>query len=458
MSRTLSLILYNLCLPFGLVAMVPGALVKMRKRGGKWSDFSQRFGSYGTTTLVALEALPRDRGRFWVHAVSVGEVEIAKKFITPLLLAREDCGVVITTTTPTGCALARDFAARHAGRVVALYSPVDLPFVVRRAIDAIVPTQLVLVEAEVWPNLVSTMHSAGIPISLVNARLSPRSERRYHRLGFLVRPIFGLLDRVLVQDPEDVARWSALGIQPDRILRSGSVKFDPEGVSTSDSRLAAFRALLTNAGWIQDDPVLLAASTHAGEEVEIARVFQRLKMEMPALRLIIVPRHVERTPEVVEQLRGISLQPVLRTDLEKHAVVSECVIVNTTGELRAWQHLASVVVVGKSFLATGGQNPAEALMASKPVVFGPHMENFADIARTFLDQHGAVQVGSDGELADTLAALLDDPMRRATLGATAKGIVEANRGATARTLAVLGRLLPATPPRGAVVHHFPKVR
>lgn len=434
MSRALSLILYNLCLPFGLLAMAPGALVKMRKRGGKWSDFSQRLGNYDSATLAAIKALPREGGRFWIHAVSVGEVEIAKKLITRLLAAQPDCGVVITTTTPTGRALTREFAEKHTGRVVALYSPVDLPFVVRRAIDAFAPAQLVLVEAEVWPNLVSAVHSAGIPISLVNARLSPRSERRYHQLGFLVKPIFALLDQVLVQEPEDVARWSALGIPADRIRRSGSVKFDPEGVGTSDSRLAAFRALLSKAGWLDDAPVLLAASTHAGEEVEIARVFQRLKATHPSLKLILVPRHVERTPEVVRELGGIGLSPALRTDLESKSIISDCVIVNTTGELSAWQHLASVVVIGKSFLATGGQNPAEALMASKPVVFGPHMENFDALVTLLLREGGAIRVADFAELQTTCARLIADSGLIQKIASAGKSALTQHEGATRITV------------------------
>lgn len=434
MSRTLSLILYNLFLPFGLLAMAPGALVKMRRRGGKWSDFSQRLGRYDDATLAGIRALPQNGGRFWIHAVSVGEVEIAKKLITRLLATCPACGVIITTTTPTGRALTREFAERQAGRVVALYSPIDLPFVVRSALRSFAPSQLVLVEAEVWPNLVSIVSRAGIPISLVNARLSSRSERRYRALGWLVKPVFALLDQVLAQENEDIPRWSALGVDVKRIKRTGSVKFDPEDASTSDSRIATFRALLARAGWSNSSPVLLAASTHPGEEAGIANVFQTLKQSFPALKLMIVPRHVERTPEVAEQLRAMGLTPVLRSNLESQTAASDCVLVNTTGELSAWQHLASIVVIGKSFLATGGQNPAEALMASKPVVFGPHMENFDALVTLLLDAGGALRVPDFSGLESTCCQLLRDPELAQKTAAAGRNALARHEGATRLTV------------------------
>ena len=442
MSRTLSLIIYNVCLPFGLLAMAPGALVKMRRRGGKWRDFSQRLGRYDEATLAAIRALPRAGGRFWIHAVSVGEVEIAKKLITRLLSTQADCGVILTTTTPTGRALTREFADKHAGRVVALYSPIDLPSVVRRALRALDPTQLVLVEAEVWPNLVNTVSLAGIPISLINARLSPKSEGRYHAFGLLVKPVFGLIDQVLVQETEDVPRWSALGVDAKRIKRTGSVKFDPEGVTTGDSRLAAFRSLLAKAGWSESAPVLLAASTHPGEEAEIGRVFTALKPDVSELKLIIVPRHVERTAEVVEQVRAVGLQPALRTELEGNAIATDCVIVNTTGELSAWQHLASVVIIGKSFLAKGGQNPAEALMASKPVVFGPHMENFAALVSLLLRHSGALPVAGFAELQSACARLLRDRAMAQKIATAGKSALTQHEGATRLTVDHLLALAP----------------
>ena len=193
---------------------MPSALVKMRRRGGQWRDFRERLGLLDENKLAAIRTLPRAGGRYWIHAVSVGEVEIAKKLISRMLVERADCSVVLTTTTPTGRQLADEFASRSTGAVIAAYSPLDLPFVVRRMLRVIEPAALVLVEAEVWPNLVNTAARAGVPIQLVNARLSPRSERRYQQLGWLVKPVFGMLSRVLAQEHQlypRAVRWFVEG-------------------------------------------------------------------------------------------------------------------------------------------------------------------------------------------------------------------------------------------------------
>ena len=200
MSKFLSLLLYNLLLPVGLVFMLPSALKKMRARGGRWQDMAQRFGFLPEAKRTAIAALPGGQHRIWMHAVSVGEVGIATKLITRILKDRPGTGFVLTTTTPTGHALAQEFAAKTGGlkstthlsrlksapQVIVLYSPVDLPLVGSRFLKLIQPAQIVLVEAEVWPNLVASAQRRGIPVSMVNARLSASSERRFQRFGFFI--------------------------------------------------------------------------------------------------------------------------------------------------------------------------------------------------------------------------------------------------------------------------------
>lgn len=437
MSKTLSLALYNLALPFALLAMAPAALVKMRRRGGRWRDFNERLGFLPAAKLAAIAALPQGGRRFWVHAVSVGEVNVARKIIAHLITADESCGVVLTTTTPTGHQIAQELAQRHPGRVVAAYSPLDVPFVARRIFRAIRPTQLVLVEAEVWPNIVHTAAKLGVPVSLINARLSHRSESRFRVLGGIVRPVFALLDQVLVQEPEDIPRWVGLGVPLDRVFLTGSVKFDPEGAVVADKRLEQFRSILRNAGWTDRTPTVVAASTHPGEELRIAEVCERLRTILPDLMLLIVPRHVERTPQIVQELRSIGVSPALRTELEVSPAPTNTVIVNTTGELRAWQCLASVVIIGKSFLATGGQNPAEALMARKPVIFGPHMENFAALTALLLREKGALSVSDFAELQAVVSDLLKDSTRAERIAESGYQALTKHKGATARTITKL---------------------
>lgn len=432
-SKALSLTLYNLVLPVGLVFMLPGAIIKMRRRNGRWRDLAQRIGCFDAATTKAINALPQ-RERLWVHAVSVGEVNVARKLITHLLKTQPDLGIVLSSTTPTGHAIAVELAAQHAGRIVAIFSPVDLPGIGRRILEIIQPTQLVLVEAEVWPNLTHAAERLGIPVSLVNARLSPRSERRYRKFRPLIEPVFRMLKQVLVQEEGDIARWEGLGVDRERIHLTGSIKYDPEGSVVPAAKIDELRTVLTQTGVSSSQPTLLAASTHAGEELEFARVFQRLREKIRDLALLIVPRHVERRAEITVALNTIGLTPALRS------VPASCVdptapvfLIDTTGELAAWQHLATLVVVGKSFLVEGGQNPAEAALAKKPVLFGPHMENFTPLVEILLKKQGAQQVADFNELESACLALLQDHEKAARMGHSGHNALQVHEGATART-------------------------
>ena len=432
-SKALSLTLYNLALPLGLVCMLPGAITKMRRRNGRWRDLAQRVGCFDEDTKNAINALPQ-RERFWVHAVSVGEVGVAKKLITRLLKTHADLGIVLSTTTPTGHALAVELAAQYVGRVVAIFSPVDLPGIGRLMLEQIQPTQLILVEAEVWPNLTAAAVRIGIPVSLVNARLSPRSERRYRKFRRFVGPIFGMLKQILVQEEDDIARWASFGVERSRIHLTGSIKYDPEGATVPNVKIDELRNVLTQTGIAVTQPIILAASTHAGEEIEFARVFQRLREKIRDLALLIVPRHVERRAEITASLNTIGLTPALRSDpascVDSNAPVF---VIDTTGELAAWQHLATLVVVGKSFLAKGGQNPAEAALAQKPVLFGPHMENFTPLVDLLLKKKGAQQVADFNELEDACLALLQDQAKAAQMGQSGNKALKTHEGATQRS-------------------------
>lgn len=432
-SKALSLILYNLALPFGLVCMLPGAFIKMRRRNGRWRDLAQRVGCFDEDTKAAIAALPQ-RERFWVHAVSVGEVGVAKKLITRLLREHADLGIVLSTTTPTGHALAAELAAQHAGRLVAIYSPVDLPGIGRLLLELIQPTQLVLVEAEVWPNLTAAASRLGIPVSLVNARLSPRSERRYRKFRRFVGPIFRMLQQVLVQEEGDIARWRGFGVDAARIHLTGSIKYDPEGAVVPAAKVDALQTVLTQTGIAPQQPVLLVASTHAGEEIEFARVFLRLREKIRDLALLIVPRHVERRAEIVAALNTIGLTPALRSDPNSQVQNAPVFVIDTTGELAAWQHLATLVVVGKSFLAKGGQNPAEAALARKPVLFGPHMENFTPLIDLLLRHGGAQQVAGFDELESASLALLQNPTSAGRMAQSGHDALQIHEGATQRSV------------------------
>jgi 3-deoxy-D-manno-octulosonic-acid transferase len=437
MARVLVLLIYNLLQPLVLLLMAPGALRKMKARGGKPGDLRQRFGHFTKEQLSALGTL-RQRGQvWWIHAVSVGEVGIAKKLAEELFAQRPDLSVVLTTTTPTAHQLAMELATAHPGKVAILYSALDGWFTVRRFLKAISPVKLVLVEAEVWPNLVFAAKRRGVSVALINARLSPRSEARYIKFKAFVQPVFCQLDCVCVQEPEDVERWRAIGFELDHISHTGSVKFDMRGQPEPVAKVAAFRGLTSRIGWPSDAPVLLAASTHDGEEAELAKLTVRLRSRVPALRLIIVPRHVERSDKVEADIKSAGLSVTRRSTLNAEttdAPPADALLVDTTGELRAWQYLASVVVVGKSFLAKGGQNPAEAVMAGKPVVFGPHMENFEALVKLLLARQGAVQISDFAEAETTVERLLNDPSAAQRLALNGQQALQAHAGSTQRTV------------------------
>jgi 3-deoxy-D-manno-octulosonic-acid transferase len=422
--------LYNLALPPALLAALPAQLLKMRRRGGTTHDFAQRLGRFSPEVGRRLAGL---RKPWWIHAVSVGEVLVAAKFIAAVRTCQPGAPLVLSTTTTTGHAVAvRELPAD----VPVIYNPVDLPGAVRRTFDAVRPGRLVLVEAEVWPNLLHAAHESGLEVALINARLSPRSERRYRAARALVAPLLGQLDQVLVPEPEDVDRWSAIGVRADRLTVTGSLKHDYEGLP-DDPRTGTFAALIAALWGAPAPPVLMAASTHPGEESLLARVFLELRSALPSLRLLVVPRHVERSAAIATELTALGLAVVRRSRLgdldQPAAAAADVLLIDTTGELRAWQPLAGAVVIGKSFLSHGGQNPVEALMAGRPVITGPHMENFAPLMRSLRAHEAVIQVPDAAALPSTLTAVLNSPDQAARLAANARTALAPHQGAARRT-------------------------
>jgi 3-deoxy-D-manno-octulosonic-acid transferase len=414
--------IYNLLWPIGLIFFLPGYLVKMVRRGNYRAKFGQRLGWYGSELCRQLAR----RRPTWLHAVSVGEVGIALKLATEMRTLQPDLNCVLTTTTTTGFAFARKNAPPW---IKVMYNPLDFWPIMRRAFAVLNPARIVLVEAEVWPNLAAEAHARKIPIVLANARLSPRSERRFRRFRRFVAPTFGLLDLVCVQEPGDVERWAELGVDRSRIHCTGSIKFDPGNVSV-DPTLA--RSVVQEMEIGADRPILLGGSTHPGEEEILARIFVELHSQFPELFLVVAPRHAERGREVHRVLKELGLRVVLRSQPASNTGC-DCLVLDSTGELRNWYAVATIVFVGKSLAAHGGQNPAEAIAAGKPVLFGPHMENFAVLARSLVDQGGAVQVRDEVELKEEVLSLLQDANRREKMSRNARDVLEKHRCATART-------------------------
>jgi len=421
--------LYNFLWPLGLLIFLPNYVAKMIRRGGYRAKFGQRLGIYDGEVRHRLS----NQHPTWLHAVSVGEVNIALKLANALRAIEPDLRCVLTTTTTTGFALAGRTAPPW---IEVMYTPLDYWPIMRRAVSVIRPARIVLIEAEVWPNLAAAAHALRIPLSLVNARLSPRSERRYRRFRFFVAPTFRLLDLVCVPERGDVERWTALGVSRNRIRVTGSIKFDPDVQAQSQSVATSLPDVLP--GVSLDSLVLFGGSTHRGEEEILVTIFLRLREQFPSLRLFIAPRHVERLQEIRTRLSTLPLRVTLASeDPTRGAANADCMLLDTTGDLQRWYGIASVVFIGKSLTAHGGQNPVEPILAGKPVVFGPHMENFATLAKTLVSNDAAMQVNDAESLERTVGELLRDSEARQRLVKNARAALCEHEGATTRAATLI---------------------
>ena len=425
---------YNLLWPLGLLLFLPGYILKMIRRGGYRKKFGQRLGRYD----VGLRSRLRKRRSTWLHAVSVGEVAVALKLAARLRTFEPDQPCVLTTTTTTGFAFANKNAPDW---IEVMYTPLDFWPIMRRALSVICPSKVVLVEAEVWPNLVAEAHARQIPIALVNARLSPRSERRFRQFHFVVAPIFARLDLVCVQDADDIERWAALGVDRARIRHVGSIKYDPENGDVDPSVAEGFLGALKID---RNRLIILGGSTHPGEEEILGKIFCNLRQEFPELFLIIAPRHAERAREVRAKLEQLGLAVALRSEISlAQGPLHDGVVLDSTGELRDWYTAATIVFMGKSLTARGGQNPVEPILAGKPILFGPHMENFSTLARALVMSEGAIEVSDAESLEARMMALLRESGARTRLVANAQRVLATHGGATTRTAKLVTSLKPS---------------
>jgi 3-deoxy-D-manno-octulosonic-acid transferase len=423
--RTLYNILFTVC----FVLSAPYYFVRMRRRGNWLPGFAERFGKYDTKLKQAIT----NRNTLWMHAVSVGEVNVCTQLIRALEPRLPNLKIVVSTTTTTGMGELRRKLPNHIAKI---YYPIDRRRYVTRALNNIHPEAIVLVEAEIWPNFLWRARGLRMPVFLVNARLSDRSYRGYRRFGFLFKPLFGSLTGVGAQNEADAAKLRTLGCRPEAIRIVGSLKFD--AAKLDERRLLDVPALLHQVSVAPGARLLVGGSTHAGEEAVLAEQFLRLRSRFPDLFLVLVPRHFERSREVGRELAARGLKFVYRSEIMAHTQFKQgevdCLIVNTTGELRYFYEHATIIFIGKSLAAQGGQNPIEPGALGKAMVFGPNMQNFAEVVRDLVQQNGAVQVQDAAELEKVLGELLADESRREQLGRNALKVVHENLGAIDRTV------------------------
>lgn len=435
-ARPLSFLVYRLLFPLAFVIALPFWLRKMRRREqgriaqakppGYHTGLGQRFGIYEPALREKM------RGAVWLHSISVGETFVALK-LARQLRANGAGNIVISVTTSTGFEILCDAAQRDEW-LVPIYNPVDLRWVVKRALAAIAPRKVIFIEGELWPNLIDLCARLKHPIVLANARMSPRSERRFKKFRSIAGWLWQMPELVCVQDSEDLVRFASLGVPPDRLVLTGNIKFD-NALVDSASREAVFREFTATLGFGAGDPIIVAGSTWEPEEKALAAAFSVLRAEFPALRLIIVPRHVERTESIVRDLAPLRFArrsaPVAAPDI---------LIIDATGELRDWYRLATVVFVGKSLpgiAQVGGQNAGEPAALGKAVVFGPHMENFEALTRHLLKEDAARQIASADQLAGAIRELLTQAAVREGIGQRASAVLAPHQGATTRTAARL---------------------
>ncbi|MCU0834505.1 MAG: lipid IV(A) 3-deoxy-D-manno-octulosonic acid transferase [Chromatiaceae bacterium] len=420
MARLYILLLY-LLLPLALVRL----LWRSRRSPGYRERWRERLGLFGDRPLDAA---------VWVHAVSVGEVQAAAPLLRHLI-EHHPRGVVVTTTTPTGAQRLRDL---FDDRVRQLYTPYDLPPVMGRFLNAVRPDLVLVMETEIWPNMVGACAARDIPVVLANARLSPRSAQGYARLGGLTRETFGRFAAVAAQGNDDAARFRALGVPAERVEVTGNLKFD--------LRLPASlveRAEVMRRDWGAERPVWVAASTHEGEEEQVLAAHREIRSQRPDALLVLVPRH----PERFERVAGlVARQGLVLARRSAHARCTAEVAVylgDTMGELPVLLAAGDAAFIGGSLVPVGGHNLLEAAAAGIPVAIGPEVFNFAEITALLVAERAAVQVSNAAELARVMTEWLGDAALRARIGENGRRVVEHNRGALDRLLALIDRVAPA---------------
>jgi 3-deoxy-D-manno-octulosonic-acid transferase len=382
---------------------------------------------------------PKTGPRVWIHAVSVGEVNVVRPLVEALASKGHD--LYVSTTTDTGQALA---GKSFSSRAQVFYFPLDWKWTCLRYLRAVKPDLVVLAETEIWPWFIVTAQAEGVPLVMVNGRISDRSFRRYRRILFFIRPLLQRVSAFCMQSQADAERIRQLGASKDKVLRTGNLKYD--FVLRPDSRIGRLKEQLSSLlKKSREDLVWVCGSTREGEEELLLPVFEELRREFP-LRLLLAPRHPPRAGLVANLLEQRQLRHLRRTRLSEAPPPRdgiEVLLLDTIGELNHLYSLADVVFVGGSLVPTGGHNIIEAASHGKAILFGPHMENFREIALTFVTCGAAVQVKSADDLKENLRRLLQDRAAREQLGNRALEAVRENQGALDLTIRTINDLLPA---------------
>ncbi len=419
--------MYEMLLCIGLACYVPKAVWRRRLPHPGWS---MRLGRYPSSIRQRLAG----QRSVWIHAVSVGEVIAMQPLIHRLAEAHPQHPLVLSAVTHTGFSVATRLVGE---RGTVIYGPLDFRLVVRRTLQTIRPAILILAESEFWPVMIRECRRQGIPIVVVNGRISARAFRRYLMAKTLMRPMLQRLDRFLMQSDVDAQRVIAMGAPAERVKVMGSLKWDAGMLTRPDP--TQVEALAVRLGVGPEQTVIVAGSTHRGEETQVLDAYDALRKELSGVRLIIAPRHLERLSEVeaLIQQRG---HRVVRVSTQ-HGGVWDVALIDTMGQLPLYYALAATVFVGGSLIPHGGQNPIEPASLGKPVVFGAFMQNFGDIVQRLLHDDAVRQLRDGETLASALRDLLTNRRLAQAMGQRAQALTEHLSGNSQRTLEVLSSLL-----------------
>jgi len=374
----------------------------------------------------------------WIHGVSVGEAVLAVKLARAVKKKFPETRIIISTTTETGM----DIISRHGAGVVdgVFYYPFDLSVIVRRAARLIDPQAYIMIETEIWPNLLVCLAKKNVPAIIVNGRISDNSFKNYRKIKFVTRRVFRNITYFCMQTERDVERIRELGANENSTCVSGNMKFDGEMFILSDAKFNRQKL-----GYKADESIVVAGSTHFPEEKNIIDIYKRLKRENENLRIILVPRHINRCSEIREYIEKSDLNFCNFSDMlrENYSLLArgDVLLVDTIGHLKDIYSLADVVFIGGSMADKGGQNPIEPAMWGKAVVFGPNMFNFRKIADIFMENSAAVCVNNYTELEKSIEMLLKNSARREQLAENAFRVVKENRGALNRTVEKLKKYI-----------------
>lgn len=423
---------YSLLLSVALLVWSPFVLLRVVRNPHYRQGWSERLGYYPKALLSRLRAAQP----VWIHAVSVGEVGAAGILANSWTARRPTLPLLVSTVTGTG----REVAERTLPQAAAVvYFPIDLPMVVRRSLAAVKPRLILLTETEIWPNFLHACAVSRVPVAVINGRISERSFARYRLVRPFLSRVLQCIDLFCMQTGTDADRILALGASPERVHVVGNLKFDALPHADAASLAERWRRELCID---VDRPVLVAGSTHAGEEAMLLQVFDRLRKAFPNLLLILAPRHPERVAQVETVVAGQGLTAVRRSALAQGGNgTHEVILVDSVGELSSLYAVGSVSFVGGSLISGGGHNLLEPALHGRPVLFGPHMGNFIEASAYFVERGAAIQVSDAADLTRQLARLLADPVARERMGQAAMAALRDHQGACERTVVLLERFV-----------------